>query len=163
RDVGDAAAHLLEELELALVGVVQRLPRVLVLVQGLVSLGSEDQGHALKKAGHVVSVVLPGPRSGAGAPRTRWRLRGVAPPRDGGDAAAHLLEERELALVGVVRRLPRVLVLVQGLVSLGSEDQGHALKKAGHVVSVVLPGPRSGAGAPRTRWRLRGVAPPRDR
>ena len=46
-DVGDAAAHLREELELALVAVVQGLAGVLRLVQGLVGLGAEDQADAL--------------------------------------------------------------------------------------------------------------------
>ena len=49
-DVGHAATHLLEQLELLLVGVVQRLARVLGLVQGLVRLGLEDQGEALPEA-----------------------------------------------------------------------------------------------------------------
>ena len=57
-DVGDSPAHLLQQLELPLVGVVERLPRVLELVQGLVGLGAKDQGHALKDA-HELWLVLP--------------------------------------------------------------------------------------------------------
>ena len=47
RDVGDAAAYLAQQLELALVAVVQRLARVLGLVERLVGLGPEDQAHPL--------------------------------------------------------------------------------------------------------------------
>ena len=43
RDVGDAAAYLLQHLELSLVGVVERLARVLGAVESLVRLGAEDQ------------------------------------------------------------------------------------------------------------------------
>ena len=46
--VGHAAAHLLQQLELPLVGVVEGLPRILQLVQGLVGLGAEDHGDAGK-------------------------------------------------------------------------------------------------------------------
>ncbi len=50
RHVGDAAAHLREQLELALVAVVQGLPRVLGAVERLVGLAAEDQAHALHEA-----------------------------------------------------------------------------------------------------------------
>ena len=46
-DVGDTAAYLAEELELALIAVVQRLARVLGLVERLVGLGLEDQADPL--------------------------------------------------------------------------------------------------------------------
>ena len=43
RYIGDSAADFLQQLELALVGVVEGLARILELVQGLVGLGTEDQ------------------------------------------------------------------------------------------------------------------------
>ena len=46
-DVGDAAAYLAQQLELALVAVVERLARVLGLVERLVGLGPEDQADPL--------------------------------------------------------------------------------------------------------------------
>src|SRR5690606_11074099 len=48
--VGHAPADLLQQLELPLVGVVQSLPRILHLVQGLVGLGLEDHGKSLHHA-----------------------------------------------------------------------------------------------------------------
>src|SRR4029453_17575220 len=48
--VGYAPAHLLQELELLLVGVVERLPRVLVLVEGPGRLRLEDVGEPLHQA-----------------------------------------------------------------------------------------------------------------
>ena len=58
RHVGDAAAHLREQVELALVAVVEGLARVLGAVQGLVGLGPEDQADALHEthAGGSLSV-----------------------------------------------------------------------------------------------------------
>ena len=50
RDVGHAAAHLLQHLELALVGVVEGLARVLGAVERLVGLGTEDQLEPLHDA-----------------------------------------------------------------------------------------------------------------
>ena len=67
RHIGDAAADLLQQLELALVGVVEGLARILELVQGLVGLGTEDQRDPLKNAAHEVS---------AGPSRLRFRGRG---------------------------------------------------------------------------------------
>ena len=58
RDVGDPAAYLRQQLELLLVGVVERLARVLVLVEDLVGLGLEDQGEA-GTHGHAASVDAP--------------------------------------------------------------------------------------------------------
>ena len=46
-DVGDAAAYLREQVQLALVAVVERLARVLGAVEGLVGLRPEDQADAL--------------------------------------------------------------------------------------------------------------------
>ena len=62
RHVGDAAAHLRQQLELLLVGVVQRLARVLVLVEDLVRLRLEDQGESAAHA-HTVRTSRPAGRS----------------------------------------------------------------------------------------------------
>ena len=51
-DVGDAPAHLLQLLELLLVGEVQRVARVLHLVQRLVGLGPEDVAYPTERACH---------------------------------------------------------------------------------------------------------------
>ncbi len=87
--VGHAAAHLLQQLELLLVGVVQRLARVLRLVQGLVRLGLEDQGEALPEAHR--GAPLPwcdswgndvrGRRTRSNLSATRRTWRPVGPPR----------------------------------------------------------------------------------
>jgi len=50
RHVGHPAAHLLQHLQLALVGVVQGLTRILQTVQRLVRLGLEDHRHSLHHA-----------------------------------------------------------------------------------------------------------------
>ena len=50
--IRDAAAHVLEQLQLLLVRVVERLSRVFVLVERLVGLRLEDQCDAFKNAGH---------------------------------------------------------------------------------------------------------------
>ncbi len=50
--VGHAPAHLLQLLELLLVGEVQRVARVLHLVQGLVGLGPEDVAYPTERACH---------------------------------------------------------------------------------------------------------------
>ena len=54
RHIGDAATDLLQQLELALVGVVEGLPRI-EFVQGLVGLGTEDHRDPLKNAAHEMS------------------------------------------------------------------------------------------------------------
>jgi hypothetical protein len=55
RHIGDAAAYLLQQLKLALVGVVESLARIFELVQGFVGLGTEDHRDPLKNAGHEMS------------------------------------------------------------------------------------------------------------
>ena len=51
-NVGHAPAHLLQLLELLLVGEVQRVTRILHLVQGLVGLGPEDVANPTERACH---------------------------------------------------------------------------------------------------------------
>ena len=55
-DVGDAAAYLRQQLELALVAVVEGLARVLGAVERLVGLGPEDQADPLHEAHGVRSL-----------------------------------------------------------------------------------------------------------
>ena len=55
-DVGDAAAYLREQVELALVAVVERLARILGAVEGLVGLRPEDQADALHETHGVRSL-----------------------------------------------------------------------------------------------------------
>ena len=62
--VRDTATNVLQQLQLALVGVVQGLPGVLDLVEGLVGLRLENEGDAFKNAGH--RLVLP--RRGSASP-----------------------------------------------------------------------------------------------
>src|SRR5262245_40922538 len=52
RHVSDTATDLLQKLELALVGVIEGLPRIFKFVQGLIGLGTKDQRDPLKNAGH---------------------------------------------------------------------------------------------------------------
>ena len=66
--VGDAAAHLLQQLQLLLVRVVEGLARVLGPVQGLVGLRAEDHPHPLHDTAH-------GPR----APPSDRVTSGLAP------------------------------------------------------------------------------------
>ena len=49
-DVSDPPAHLGQQLQLLLIGVVERLARVLVLVEDLVRLGFADQGESTAHA-----------------------------------------------------------------------------------------------------------------
>ena len=65
RHVGDPPTHLLQQLELALVGIVEGLPRIFQLVQGLVGFGAEDHRDALEDAAHEGRLVLP---TGFGTP-----------------------------------------------------------------------------------------------
>src|SRR6478735_8627730 len=58
-DVDHASAYLAEQLDLALVAVVERLARVLGAVQHLVGLGLEDQGEALPHAHQGLSLSEP--------------------------------------------------------------------------------------------------------
>ena len=52
RHVGDAAAHLLQQLQLLLVRVVEGLARILGPVKGLVRLRAEDHPHPLHDTAH---------------------------------------------------------------------------------------------------------------
>ena len=68
RHVGDAALHVLELAELLLVGVVERLVRVLGAVERLRELRLDDRGGASHQAGHeqtlLSSLIRRGKRSG---------------------------------------------------------------------------------------------------
>ncbi len=58
RDVRDPPLDVLEQLTLLLVGVVQRLGRVLRPVEELVQLRLDHQGHALDQTGHRILLLV---------------------------------------------------------------------------------------------------------